>query len=143
VVERSETGLELAERAAEREHPAMSSTIPTAILQRFARQQRAAAVQAEAIVWRALRDRRCEGAKFRRQVALGDYIVDLVCFERRSIVEIDGPSHEEAEQRAKDEERDAWLRDQNFDVLRLPNELVIASTELAIARVRAALKGSG
>jgi very-short-patch-repair endonuclease len=142
VVERSETGLELAERAGAREHSAMSSAVPTAILQRFARAQRAAAVQAEAIVWRALRDRRCEGAKFRRQVALGDYIVDFVCFERRLIVEIDGPSHQDAEQQTKDKQRDAWLREQQFDALRLPNELVIASTELAIARIRAALKGS-
>jgi len=44
----------------------MASDIPGAVLQRFARQQRAAAVQAEAILWRAVRDRRCEGAKFRR-----------------------------------------------------------------------------
>ena len=32
---------------------------------------------------------------------------------------------------------DVWLQDQGFQVLRLPNELVIASTELAVARVRA------
>jgi very-short-patch-repair endonuclease len=43
-----------------------------------------------------------------------------------------------------DENRDAWLREQGFRVLRLPNELVIASTELAVAPIRDALaKGSG
>jgi 5-methyltetrahydrofolate--homocysteine methyltransferase len=114
---------------------------PRPVLKRLAREHRANAAQAEAIVWRAVRDRRCEGAKFRRQVVLGNTIVDFACFERRLIVEIDGPTHERVEQQAKDRERDAWLHAQDFRILRLPNELVIASTELAIARIRVALAG--
>src|ERR1700728_3792961 len=115
--------------------------IPDSVLLRLAREQRANAVHAEAIIWRAVRDRRCEGAKFRRQIALGSFIVDFVCFDQRLIVEIDGPTHESAEQQAKDRERDTWLGAQGFRMLRLPNELVIASTELAVARIRAALSG--
>ncbi|HEY1452556.1 MAG TPA: endonuclease domain-containing protein [Roseiarcus sp.] len=117
----------------------MAEEVPRSILRRFAREQRAQAVQAETLVWRAVRDRRCNRAKFRRQVPMGDYILDFVCFERRLVVEIDGPSHEGPEQRLTDEKRDAWLREQRFRVIRLPNELVIASTELALARIRAAL----
>jgi very-short-patch-repair endonuclease len=98
-------------------------------------------VQAEALIWRSVRDRRCEGAKFRRQAVIGKFIADFVCYERRLIVEVDGPSHEDAEQQAKDQERDVWLGEQKFRILRLPNELVIASTELAVARIRAALGG--
>jgi very-short-patch-repair endonuclease len=119
----------------------MTSDIPPAIMLRLAREQRANLVQAEAIIWRAVRDRRCEGAKFRRQATIGNFIVDFVCYERRLIVEIDGPSHEDAEQRTRDQERDAWLKGQGFCILRLPNELAIASTELAVARIRAALSG--
>jgi very-short-patch-repair endonuclease len=59
--------------------------------------------------WQAVRNRRCEGAKFQRQVPLGDYILDFVCFGRRLVIEIDGSSHEVAEQRVADEERDGWL----------------------------------
>jgi very-short-patch-repair endonuclease len=114
--------------------------IPGVILQRFAREQRANAVQAEAIIWRAVRDRRCDGAKLRRQVALGHFIVDFVCFDRRLIVEIDGPTHENIEQQAKDRDRDIWSSEQGFHVLRLANALVIASTELAVACIRAALR---
>jgi len=77
------------------------------LLLRFAREQGANAAQAETIIWRAVRDRRCEGAKFRRQVTLGEFIVDFVCFDRRLIIEVDGPTHESAEQQAKDHERDA------------------------------------
>src|SRR5271167_2223082 len=105
------------------------------LLRRFARQQRAQAVQAETLIWRSVRNRRCDGAKFQRQVPLGNFILDFVCFERRLIVEIDGPSHEVEEQRLAVETRDAWLREQGFQVLRLPNELVIGSTELAVARI--------
>jgi very-short-patch-repair endonuclease len=119
----------------------MPSDIPGAVLLRLAREQRANAVQAETIVWRAIRDRRREGAKFRRQVALGNFIVDFAGFDRRVIVEVDGPTHESAEQQAKDRERDEWLLGQGFRVLRLPNEWVIASTELAAAGIRAALSG--
>ena len=110
-------------------------------LRRFAREQRSNAVQAEAVLWRAVRDRRCNGAKFRRQVVIGNYIVDFVCFERRLVVEIDGPTHESVEQREKDLKRDAWLREQDFRILRLPNELVIGTIELAVDRISAALIG--
>jgi very-short-patch-repair endonuclease len=119
----------------------MPSDIPNAVLLHLAREQRSSNVQAEAIVWRAVRDRRCEGAKFRRQVALVNFIVDFVCFDRRLIVEIDGPSRHGEERQVKDRERDAWLVGQGFRVLRLPNELVIASTVLAVARICAALSG--
>ena len=117
----------------------MTDEVPRSLLRRFARQQRAQAVQSEALVWRAVRNRRCDGAKFQRQVPMGNYILDFVCFEHRLIVEIDGPSHDVLEQRLAGPARDAWLRDRGFRVLRLPNELVIASTELAVARIRDAM----
>ena len=108
-------------------------------MRRFAREQRARRIQAETLIWRAVRNRRCDRAKFRRQVPLQTHIVDFICFERRLVVEIDGPSHEDAEQIAADGARDVWLQEQGFRVLRLPNELVIGSTELAVARIRNAL----
>jgi type I restriction enzyme R subunit len=117
----------------------MQEEIPGSIMRRFARKQRANAVQAESLIWGAVRNRRCEGEKFQRQVALGTFLVDFVCFERRLVVEIDGPSHDGEEQKAADAARDAWLCRQGFRILRLPNEFVIGSTELAVARIRAAL----
>jgi very-short-patch-repair endonuclease len=117
----------------------MPEQIPRALMRRFAREQRANAVKAEALIWRAVRNRRCLGAKFQRQAVLGSFIADFVCFERRLVVEVDGPSHEAEEHKAADVERDAWLESQGFRILRLPNALVIGSTELAVERIRAAL----
>lgn len=49
--------------------------------------------EAETFVWSQLRSRRFSGFKFRRQVPLGNYIVDFVCLDRRVIVELDGGPH--------------------------------------------------
>jgi very-short-patch-repair endonuclease len=104
-VAQSATALNVAEIGASREHGAMASEIPRSVLKRLAREQRSNNVQSEAIVWRAVRYRRCEGAKFRRQAPVGNFIVDFLCYERRLIVEIDGPSHESAERQSEDRAR--------------------------------------
>ena len=73
-------------------------------------------------LWKLLRDRNLEGLKFRRQVVLGRYIVDFVCFRHRLIVEADGPLHEERIDH--DAVRDAWLKDEGFVVLRFTNQQI-------------------
>jgi very-short-patch-repair endonuclease len=109
-------------------------------LLRLAREQRANNVDAEAMLWRIVRHRRCAGHKFRRQMPLGGYIVDFVCLEERLVVEIDGPSHATEEQRTRDAARDAWLAANRFRVLRLSNDLVIGTPELAEQRILEALR---
>ena len=59
------------------------------------------------------------GYKFRRQQPLGRYIVDFVCLEKRVVVEVDGGQH--AHEATVDAERDRWLRDEGFIVLRFWN----------------------
>jgi very-short-patch-repair endonuclease len=119
----------------------MSDLIPRRTMTRLARGQRKASANAEAIVWRALRDRRCGNFKFRRQVPVGKYIGDFVCFEKKLVVEVDGPSHEGQEQILHDAARDDWFRREGFRILRLPNDLVIGSPDIAIQRIAAALVG--
>ncbi|MGH8397236.1 MAG: endonuclease domain-containing protein, partial [Gammaproteobacteria bacterium] len=48
---------------------------------------------AERLLWKHLRNRQCAGYKFRRQVPLGSYIVDFVCFEADLVIEVDGGKH--------------------------------------------------
>jgi very-short-patch-repair endonuclease len=73
-------------------------------------------------LWASLRSRRFVGFKFRRQVLLGRYIVDFVCFEKRLIIELDGSQH--TDQQAYDENRDTWLIEQGYRVLRFWNHEV-------------------
>jgi very-short-patch-repair endonuclease len=77
----------------------------------------------EKILWGHLRFWQVDGYKFRRQQPLGKYIVDFVCLEKKLIIELDGGQH--AEQSSYDAERDAWLRDQGFSVLRFWNNDVL------------------
>jgi very-short-patch-repair endonuclease len=86
----------------------------------------------ERLLWKLLRDRRLEGLKFRRQVAVGPYIADFVCFAKRLIVEADGPLHEPAADKA----RDAWLRSQRFEVLRFANDDIALYPNEVLDRIR-------
>jgi very-short-patch-repair endonuclease len=72
----------------------------------------------ERILWSALRNRRFEKFRFRRQVPIGRYIVDFVNFERSLIIELDGSQHVDS---AHDATRDRWLTSQGFRVLRFWN----------------------
>jgi very-short-patch-repair endonuclease len=70
-------------------------------------------------VWQRVRDRRCAGYKFRRQVVLDRYIADFYCAEARLLVEVDGDSHNGTVER--DAGRDEWLSLQGYRTLRVTN----------------------
>ncbi|MDG2530829.1 endonuclease domain-containing protein [Caulobacter endophyticus] len=100
-----------------------------------ARRMRKAPVATERLLWALLRDRKLDGLKFRRQVPLGRYIADFVCFRHRLIIEADGPHHED---RDRDLVRDSWLLEQGFRVMRFPNRAVQDDREAVLAAIMAA-----
>jgi very-short-patch-repair endonuclease len=106
------------------------------ILQHRAHQLRSAATWSEAVLWQAIRARKL-GVEFRRQVVLGNYIVDFLAAARRLVVEVDGGSH--VGRAAADARRDRKLTRLGYRVLRLEGELVVANVAEAVACVRAAL----
>ena len=59
----------------------------------FARRLRRDQTDVERKLWYALRNRRFNGFKFRRQQPIGPYIADFVCLEAKLIVELDGGQH--------------------------------------------------
>jgi very-short-patch-repair endonuclease len=83
--------------------------------------------EAELALWRLLRDRRFSNYKFRRQVPIGPYIADFVCFSARLIVEADGSQHAG---NAHDVARDAWLISQGYRVRRLWNGDVLLRRQM-------------
>jgi len=97
---------------------------------------RVAATDAEKALWRLLRDRRLGGLKFRRQVALGPYTVDFICFERRVVIEADGSQHAD---NSRDRVRDAWLESQGFRVWRFWNSDILAQADSVGATIAAGL----
>ena len=88
----------------------------------FAKKMRREPTDAEAAMWRLLRDRRLLQFKFRRQVPFQNFILDFVCFDQRLVVEIDGSQHESS---AQDEARSRILASEGFKVARYWNNDVL------------------
>jgi very-short-patch-repair endonuclease len=104
-----------------------------------ARQMRHVPTPAEDALWKHLRGRRLNGAKFRRQHAIDHFIVDFVCIERQLIVEVDGLIHELPDHRARDSNRQAHLESLGYRMLRFTNGEVLQSVEGVLAVIGAAL----
>ncbi len=94
--------------------------------------------EAETMLWSKLRDRQVEGLKFRRQHAIGPFIADFVCLERRLVVEVDGGQHAEVAER--DEARSAIIAEHGFRVVRFWNSEVMANTRGVIDEIADALR---
>jgi very-short-patch-repair endonuclease len=94
--------------------------------------------EAEAAMWRVLRDRRLKGVKFRRQVPFRNFILDFVCFERRVVVEVDGSQHADS---VRDAARDAILAREGFRVMRYWNNDVLQRRDAVLEDLLAKLEG--
>ena len=101
------------------------------------RELRKQGTSAEDLLWELVRDRRLNGAKFRRQHQIGDYIVDFYSHEARLIVELDGPVHND--HRKKDHKRDEQLRSLGNTVLRFPNDELFDNPEETLCSIIAHL----
>ncbi|HWA01696.1 MAG TPA: endonuclease domain-containing protein [Caulobacterales bacterium] len=88
----------------------------------LARALRKQMTNAETILWSRLRRCQINGLKFRRQHPVMAYVADFACSEARLIVEVDGPSHARASERAHDSRRDELLRKAGWRVLRITND---------------------
>jgi very-short-patch-repair endonuclease len=88
-------------------------------------------------LWYALRAKRLDGAKFRRQVVIGPYIADFACrLPKMVIVEVDGETH--GERGTYDRERSIYLNERGYEVMRFTNSDVMTNLDgvlLTIQRV--------
>ena len=100
--------------------------------QNFAKHLRHNQTESEKLVWAGLRNRRCGGYKFRRQVMIDRYVVDFICVAKKVIVEIDGPTHKGRED--YDAARTKHLEQRGYHVIRFTNDDVY---EDAVAVVEA------
>jgi very-short-patch-repair endonuclease len=105
----------------------------------FAKRQRHEMTRAEALLWQAIRGNRFNGWRFKRQVPYGPYVADFSCAQARLVVELDGRPHQDEEQMIRDGRRDAWFQERGFRVLRISNDLVLGSIELALKEIELAL----
>lgn len=103
---------------------------------KLAKRLRSTMTEAETKLWQQLRAKRFEDFKFRRQVPIGPYIADFVCFARRLVVEVDRSQHDGS---AHDARRDAWMAAQGFRVLRFWNNSVLTAMDGTLLAIHDAL----
>ena len=78
----------------------------------------------EVKLWNILRGKRFYGFKFKRQVLIGDYIVDFLCQEKNLIIELDGGQHNTDDTITYDNNRTIYLNKHGYKVLRFWNNEV-------------------
>ena len=104
-------------------------------MQARARELRRAMTPAERKLWQYIRYGQL-GVQFRRQHAVGPYIVDFFCAKSKLVVEIDGDSHADPEQAEYDAIRTEWLNAQkHFRVIRFWNNDVLRNIEAVLAKI--------
>ena len=93
-------------------------------LQRRAAELRHNTTPAEQKLWSALRAHQIENVHFRRQHAIGNYIVDFCSPRQKLIIELDGGQH--LEQQEYDQVRTEFLQAKGYRVLRFWNNDVLS-----------------
>lgn len=75
--------------------------------------------KSELRLWKLLRQLNRDGARFRRQLAVGDYVYDFGDFTQRLLIELDGGIHRLPDVILRDEAKTAWAHSQGFRLLRI------------------------
>jgi len=103
-----------------------------------AREHRKNPTKSEKILRGALRGKKLDGIKFRRQQPIGPYIADFYSSVYRLVIEVDGGIHEF--QQEADAERDETMKMLGLNVLRISAELVENDLANALERIREKIK---
>ncbi len=86
--------------------------------------------------------RSIDGAHFRKQVAVDDYVFDFGWYSARLLIEIDGSIHRLPEIQANDKAKALHAIANGFRVLRFENNDVWDRPAWVVAQVREALNGA-
>ena len=89
--------------------------------------------EAERALWQRLRDHQVAGLHFRRQEAVGPYVVDFICRAATLVIELDGGQHALTTQ--QDAERTQYLESQGLRVLRFWNNDVLSNLDGVLAHI--------
>ena len=81
--------------------------------------------EAEKILWEALRNRKLNNWKFRRQHPISEgFILDFYCAETKVAVELDGAHHQLKDQMEYDMNRTEFLEEYGIRIIRILNEVL-------------------
>ena len=100
----------------------------------IAREFRKEPTNGEKILWSALRGKKLDGIKFRRQQPVGYFVVDFYNSEYRLVIEVDGPIHNQ--QVEADKARQDILEVLGLIVFRIKTEIPEKNLPLALDMIR-------
>jgi very-short-patch-repair endonuclease len=112
---------------------ALVSPARAQLLEERARAMRLSPTRSEEWLWRYLSGAKI-GFAFRRQLVIGNHIVDFACTKVRLVIEVDGPYHEERPR--PDARRDAALAALGWHVFRVTDEEVVRDVGAVAQRIR-------
>ena len=95
---------------------------------------------AERWLWQRLRNRELGGFKFRRQHAVGPFIVDFACVEKKVVIELDGGQH--SENLESDAKRSKYLQKHGYRIVRFWNNEVLKEGESILNEILSYLNDS-
>ena len=100
-----------------------------------ARKLRQEETEAEKVLWNALRGKRLNGLKFRRQHPYEKTVLDFFCVEHQLVIELDGSVHDLPDQSEHDEERTRFLNEHGLKVVRFRNEEILNSLPAVLQKI--------
>ena len=92
---------------------------------------------AETKLWKYLRSQNLDGTHFRRQYAIGNYIIDFCAPRAKLIIEVDGSQH--LDQKDYDVERTEFLKAKGYQVLRFWNNDVLNNIQSVMSVILQAI----
>ena len=104
----------------------------------IAREFRKEPTEGERILWNALRGKKLDGIKFRRQQPIGYFVVDFYTSAFRLVIEVDGSIHEQ--QKEADEARQRILEELGLTVLRIKTEIAEKNLLIALDMIRSTIR---
>ncbi len=82
---------------------------------------------AEVRLWNLLRNGAFKPFRFRRQVPLGRYFADFASHQAKVVIEVDGDTHGADEAVEYDRERDKFIREEGYLIVRISNQDVMTN----------------
>jgi very-short-patch-repair endonuclease len=116
--------------------------ISTSIRRAAAKRLRTNMTPHERAFWAALKELPVDGTHFRRQAPIGPYVVDFFCPAKRLIIELDGGHHNDDQTAKRDSQRQIWLEQEGYRVIRFWNSEVTDDLPTVLERVYVELYGS-
>ena len=89
----------------------------------------------EAKLWKYLRGKKVWDVKFKRQVPIGNYIVDFCSQRKKLIIELDGGHHVKNFNKILDREREIYLKAKGYTIIRFWNNQIDNNIEGVLEKI--------